>query len=201
MARLTNGKPKGVGNLSTRELPIDDKLFILQLHGEGAAFERIRQEAQAKFQESFTDARIREICLAPENQVFVERARDKYLSEVKKVPIANKRIRIDDFQRMRDELFAMSQSVNTSSSEGRAEVLKIFQRVNDILSAVRDEMEGKPWLLQQINITELSGLSDEELQREREIIIAKATGTYTERRFGLTEDSEGAGQPDLGKSA
>ena len=185
------GRKPNVGNLVTRELPIDDKMFILQLHGEGAAFERIRQEAEAKFEEKFTPSRVKVICLAPENQVFVERFRDKYLAEVKSVPIANKRIRLDDFQRMRNKLFDMADTVDVYAKDGKNEILKIFQRINDILSAVRDEMEGKPWLLQQINITELSNLTDDELQKRKEVIIAKATGTYQERYFGIGEASEG----------
>lgn len=189
-------RPISVNNLATRELPIDDKLFILQLHGEGAAMERIRQEAQARFEEPFTAKRVRDICIAPENQVFVERYRDKYLAEVKKVPIANKRIRIDDFQRMRDKLFEMADIIEVDTVEGRSELLKIFQRINDILAAVRDEMEGKPWLLQQINITELSAMSDDELQRKKEMYIAKANGTYQERYFGIGSDSEGTQEQD-----
>ncbi len=173
---------------------LDDKemMFILKLHGQGMHIAKIKTAYKEKFNLEIGNDLLKDICSNTDNQVYVERYREEYLSKVKSVPIANKRIRLDDFQFMRDNLFNVLETLDVSDTEQRKELIAIYGKIREILADARTEMEGKPWLIQQINITELNHLSDAELQKRKEILIAKANGTYKERDLGIGEDSQGA---------
>lgn len=175
-------------------LPIlEDKesQFILKLHGQGTKQIKIRELFKEEFNLDIAPILVKNICSHTDNQVYVERYREEYLSKVKSVPLANKRIRLDDLQEIRDALFSAVSTLDMQDSEQRKDILAIYGKLKDILSSAREEMEGKPWLIQQINITELNHLSDDELHKRKEILIAKATGTYQERDIGIREDSQG----------
>lgn len=167
------------------------KLLILKLHAEGNSDENISALIDKKLKISLTTDAIRDICLTSDNQVYIERFRDKYLANVKSVPIANKRVRLDDYQEIRNKLFEMVNTLSAKGKEGRTELITIFRTIKDILATTREEMEGTPKSLTQINITDLTGLTDEELRKRKEILIAKELGTYVERNIGIGEDSEG----------
>lgn len=176
---------------NVKETTSDCRMFILRNHAEGYDAEKISVDIQAKLKLRLSKTLISSLCSLPQNKIYIEQFRAEYLSRVKEVPIANKRCRIDDLQRMRNELFEAAKQLDVTEKQGRMELLMIFRRVNEIICVAREEMEGKAGVLNQINITELTNMSDDELQRRKDVLVAKALGTYKERNIGLGEDSEG----------
>ena len=172
--------------------PKEEHLFILKMYAEGSKPDEIIGAYKTNFGHKILPSTVKDVCLLKDNKIFIERFKEKYLAEVKAVPIANKRIRFNDLQKMRDTLFAMADSLTIKKRSDRKELMLIFRRVNEVMAIAREEMERRGNVLNQINITELTSLSDEELQKRKEILIAKATGTYNERDFRFGEDTEGA---------
>lgn len=182
---------KTISPVDPNKLPAKDIATCIRLYGEGKKPQQINDHIFNTTGKNIDIQKLANMLLRKDYQVFIERARDKYLSEVKLVAIANKRIRLDDLQVMRDKLFDMTVSLDATLKEDREEILDIYRRINEVLAIAREEMEGKSHTFQQINITEVSSWTDEELQRRKAVLIAKATGTYNERDFGIGEDSEG----------
>lgn len=182
---------------------LDDvsRMYIFQSYGEGKDIETIATAIRRKFNLTITPEKLEVLCAHEDNKVYVDRFHDDYMARVKDVPIANKRMRLNDFQLMRDRMFKMAKEIDSSTQEGRKDLLMVFRRINEILCASREEMEGKSNAFTQINITELSSLSDEELQRRKEILVAKALGTFKEADFAIGAIGAGAEAENASQSS
>ena len=113
---------------------------------------------------------------------MVARFREEFLSAVKEVPIANKRVRMDALEATRLALTGMmeklvSPSEGGMSSEERHEMLMCMRRMNETLCVAREEMEAKPLLIQQFNVSQYSGMSDEEVALRRVELVEKIRGS------------------------
>lgn len=174
----------------------EHKMFMFQSYGHGVALGNIKERLVAKFKIDVTEDTINNLCTQEDNRVYVDRYQQEYMARTKDVPLANKRVRLDEYQMMRDRLVEIAHDLDASTKSGRQEILMVFKRLNELLCAAREEMEGKPSHQNFINITELSNLSDEELQRRKEVLIAKALGTYSEGNIRIREAGQGAEATD-----
>ena len=102
---------------------------------------------------------------------------------------------------MRTRLWKLASIIDTDSREGRKELLMVFRRINELLCAAREEIEGKSNTYNQINITEFANYSDEELQQRKDILIAKALGNFKETDFTIGAIGAGAEAEDDLKSS
>ena len=185
-----------LGKLSVVHLSSEERMFIFKLWAEGWSAIEIGRELETQYKIKHTRQAIYELCKRDENQIYIDEFREKYFASVKMVPIANKRVRLDGLERSRLLLLKMIDSLCVrgaipKSDNARSQVLMILRRLNEVFCVAREEMEGKHQILQQFNYGAFAGLSDENLQKRKEEIIAKATGTYKPRDIGIREDSEG----------
>ena len=171
----------------TKDKPLTEKerLFILESYGEGTSIPNISLIFISKFRKKISHSAVTSVCHEEDNKAVIENYRSNYLVRIKDVSIANKRLRLNDLQNMRDRLFLIAEQLDDTTPEGRSELLLVFRRIHEIICVARDEMEGKSNAFTQINVTQLSNLSDEELQRRKEILLAKALGTYQEPALSL----------------
>jgi len=126
-----------------------------------------------------TASMVRDMCRDVSAIPYIQRFRDEFLVRVKEVPVANKRVRVDALQTVLDELMEYMDGKVGPDGNGldMNELLMIHRRINETLAQAREEIEGKPTIMQQFNVTQFSNLSDDELQRRKEEIIAKAITT------------------------
>ena len=175
----------------------EEKTFIFQSYGEGMPLETITAQLKKRFKVILSSPYIDEMCKHQDNRMAVDRFRDDYMSRLKDEPIANKRVRLNYYQNMVERMTELSNDINVKTVDGRKELLMTFRRINEVLCACREEMEGKSNAFTQINITELSSLSDEELQRRKEVLLARALGTFNEADYGIGEVGEGTTSADV----
>ena len=193
-------KRDGIDDLDEpHRLKDNEKMLVFRLWAEGWGAVDIVREVLDQYKIKTTRQTVCEICKKENNQIFIDEFRERYFASIKMVPIANKRIRLDALDRNRVLLLKMMDQLCRhrtglpQTENTRAQVLMIMKRLNETVCVAREEIEGKSHIIQQINVGNYSGLSDAELQRRKDDIIAKATGTYQARDLGINEDSEGTG--------
>lgn len=167
------------------DIPEDLKTFVLQCAGEGNTPTEIIQILCARKKVNVPVEKVETFCSSEDNKHSIERFRELYLARLNDVPIANKRLRLNDLQKVRDKLFNLLNEIDVKTKVGRNEMIVIFRRINETLAVARDEMEGKFVQQNFVNITEFSGLSDDELQYRKDILIAKALGQLDETSSGI----------------
>ena len=113
------------------------------------------------------------MCRKPEAMVYINKFRDEFLMKIKEVPIANKRVRLEMLQKTIDENEELREVVDKSTVTGRKELSLIHRRNNETLCVAREEIEGKPAVMQQFNFSLYGNLTDEELQKRKDEIINK----------------------------
>ena len=181
------------------------RMFIFKDYGEGLPADKIVSRLKKRFQVEADEDEIQDLCEDKDNRVLIDQYRREYLVKVKDVPVANKRIRLDDYQSLRDKLFEVINACNIKKKYGKRDFFTAVRRYNEVAMAVREEMEGKSNAYTQINITELSGLTDEELERRKTELIARAQGRWVgtgneERSYGVGEFSDGDITPSQDES-
>ena len=183
------------------QLGQEERMFVLKLWAEGWSAIEIGRELQEQYNIKHTRQSLYELCKEEENQIYIDEFREKYFESVKVVPIANKRVRLDCLERSRKLLMKMLDVLcidGRKSTDGipksenqRSQILMVIRRMNEVLSFAREEMEGKSHILQQFNYGNFPGMSDSQLQKRKEEIIAKATGNFQSRDIGIGSDPEG----------
>ena len=150
------------------------RLMIYRLYAEFKSPKKVSLLTQEQFGILVNPAMIKSICSTLEAMVEVQKLRDEFLMKVKEVPIANKRVRLESLQKTINENEELRESVDTSTADGRGELSMIQRRNNETLCVAREEIEGKPLIMQQFNFSQYSSWSDEELQKRKEKLISKA---------------------------
>lgn len=170
----------------------EQTLFMLRLFAEGCTQGEVAKEVFDQYGIECHPKSLWQKSKSKKWQPYYDRFREDYLARVKAVPIAHKRIRIDDLEKSRQKLLEMIDKGNIDSKQSRNEMLMIIRRLNETICVAREEMENKPQMIQQVSVGAFSSLSDEELQKRKEMLIAKATGTHQARDIGVGESDEGA---------
>lgn len=175
---------------------------VLRMFGEFNSFEQIKHHVIKTQGENamLNDlGMIERLCRDPRHKFLVMRFRDQYLSHLKDVSLFHKRVRLDDLQYLRDRYLMQIKELDDHDVKHRSEFRFMASGLAQILSTVRDEVEGKGM---QINVGlgifdmgDLDGKSDDELISRREELLKKAqraigspSGRRTPGDNGNTED-------------
>ena len=142
-------------------------LRVCKMHAEGWKNIHISETTE------LAPSTIRGIVTEADNKQFIDEYRKQYMGAVYDVPVANKRIRLDDIEKLRvrllgELLLAESGDVQT--------VCKLARELIGALERAQNEMEQKPFVIQQIiaGYNAFGRLSDEQLYEEREKLIEVA---------------------------
>ena len=160
--------------LAAANLTEPQRLLVYRLWAEFKSPAKVSSWLQQETGVSLSPSSIKSICSNPEAMMLVQKFRDEFLMKVKEVPIANKRIRLEELESNRLEINEMKELVDIDKSSGRGEKLMMQRRMNETVCAAREEIEGKPLIMQQFNFSQYSSLSDEELQKRKEELLVKA---------------------------
>lgn len=155
------------------------RLMVYRLYAEFKSPAKVRGLLASEYNINVSDQFIHQICKSTSGMPFVQKFRDEFLMRVKDVPIANKRVRLEELDKNRVELNDLRELPPTDTAEGRNERSMLMRRINETVCAAREEVEGKPLLMQQFNISANSHLTDEELNKRINELTSKASGLKT----------------------
>lgn len=172
------------------KLTNDQRMLVLRLYAEGISVGNIVKELKEQHNVTVVANSIVNTCKSKKHQPRIKEFRDKYLSEVRSVPIANKRIRIDDLERERLRLIKL---INKNPRRTKSDITQHLQLVAELrrLSEVaREEMEKKPHLFQNVVIG-MGDMSDEALHRRKQELVKRYRSSFRGRASGTDADSGG----------
>jgi len=172
-------------------------MLALRLHAEGISPQKITRELKEEHGVSVCPTAIINTCKAKKWQPYIQQFREQYMADIRKVPIANKRIRIDDLERERQRLVDL---INKNPRKTKSDVTQHLQLVAELrrlIDCSREEMEKKPHLFQNVVIG-MGDMSDEALHRRKEEIVNRYRAATRGRTLGADSDTRGAEQEGIG---
>jgi hypothetical protein len=165
------------------------------MHAEGYATGIIQKEIKEKFDISINITALLDTFKAIKWQPFVKNFKEEYLAKVKSVPIANKRIRIDDLDRERMRINRLIESCPTATKADKATYVTLVGELRRLIVEAREEMEKKPHLFQNVVIG-MGDMSDEGLHKRKQDLIAKLRRADGGGTPGIDADSGGVEPED-----
>lgn len=173
----------------------DAWLLVLRAYAEGVPTKDICQLIQEKWDFTLTPASVSHMVKQESAQVYIKSFRDVYMSKVMEVPIANKRVRIDDYQKNLEIINKnierlMEKDENTKDE--KIELARLVALSTSLKSEVREEMEKRPQMFQNVNIS-MSGMTDEQLHRRKQELIGSVRRAEGRGAAGTAPDTDDIG--------
>jgi hypothetical protein len=159
--------------MAERKLDNDQRHMVLRMHAEGLGPLEISKFLLETYNIKITTNSIYDTCRTKVNEKFVKSYRETYLAKVKEVPIANKRIRVDDLEKVRTKLIQLMEKNTCETKSQKAEYVSLSGELRRITDCAREEMERKPNLIS-TTIMNMNEVSDGELHSRKEELIRKA---------------------------
>jgi hypothetical protein len=193
-------------NVTINDIPPEMKMKIYQMSGYGYSSQEICKELQYKVNGAYYVKKriIENILLTPEAHKNVAKFRMEVTKEIRDFPISDKKVRLDELERMRQRLSTLIDNCHFERNKKEiANFLLYSRRMLEILEIARNEMEQHPNVSVGIGIGggELGGLTDEDLRREREELLRRARIIVKQATSAADEIAEGDEAPDEGEPA
>lgn len=187
-----------------RSIPQALRMSIYKMVGEGYTESEIMSTLISTFPMRMRINRriVEKILLLPEAHRYIAQFRTEYLKTVKEFPVADKKQRLDELERMRQRL---SSIMNNCHFERDGKEIGLFltcsRRMIEIMELARNEMEQHPGVSVGIGIGrgEIGELSDEDLRREREELLRRARVIVKQSIASADEITEGDEGADTGE--
>ena len=159
----------------------DKIMMVLKMHAEGWAPKDICETMELAY------TTVHGLIVEPTNKAFIDDFRRGYMARVMDVPVANKRIRLDDLELARVRLLAELKGIEDGEI---APVCRVIRNLVEVLERAQNEMEQRPIYLAQIvsGYNEFGRMSDEQLYEKRQQLLAVAQRSLTKDECGLIED-------------
>ena len=162
----TFGTPEGTSLYYPPKLTEQEKVRVSEWFAEFKTPTQIRQLIKEQFGKDLTVQSIRGYVLSEKWQPRIQRLRQEYAAGVMEVPIAHKRRRLE----MLLELFEETRSSPRLSPQQR-----IVECRHILSQAWREMEEGKGFQITNVYATQINEMSEKELLRRRDELIAKVT--------------------------
>lgn len=146
---------------------------------------------------SITNHAILNTCKAKKHQPRIKEFRDKYLADVRAVPIANKRIRIDDLERERVRLNELIKKNPRKTKSDIQQHLQLVAEMRRLSEVAREEMEKKPHLFQNV-VLGMGDMSDDALHERKRELINRYRASTRGRITGADADTGGIDEEGQG---
>jgi len=143
------------------------------------------------------------ILALPEASNWISKYQMKFLEKVKTIPIAEKKVRMDDLEMIRNRLLHLLSTLKPGQGEF-SKFMAVVRRTLDVLQLARDEMEQRPNLSIGIGVGdggELSGIKDKAIQQEYRELLNKASKALERGTQASDDFTEGDGDEDTSGSA
>ena len=157
------------------------RMLVFKMYGEFHSTTKIAEEIKKRYNYKLGTDTVNDMVTTKSGSMYVKSFRDEFLAKIQEVPISNKKVRLLDYDKnlnilngMIDEL---SKKVKKTNSE-RFALVRLISHSTSLKAEIREEMEKKQLLLQNVNLS-MGGVTDEQLQRrKRELLesIKRAEG-------------------------
>jgi len=135
----------------------------------------------------------------PEAHRFVAKFRMEFLKKVKHIPVADKKVRLDDLESVRQRIMHLITNCHLSRGDKSiSRFLTYSNKLLDVLNQARNEMEQRPGVSIGIGLAQgdLSELDDTDLQKQRDILLKKADISIQRGSVAPDEITEGDEKED-----
>lgn len=188
--------------MGLKVLSDEQRVEVYKLHAEGLINSEIVKYLADAYGVSITAPSIFKILHTETAKVQIKRFREDYIKRVKDVPMANKRIRLDDLQIIRDKLMKQIKGNPCETKAQRDEFRRDSRSLSEIVNSSRDEMEKKVNLVPGFGVIgDFEDKTDEQLIAERDELVRQAEKSLASRVTAIDIDPEGASGPDQTESA
>lgn len=159
---------------ATKKLSDDQRHIALRMYAEGIGPSDISKYIKSEWSIDYTPEGVSSLVKSKVHEPFLNRCREDYLKKIKDVPIANKRIRIDDLEKVRNKVMKALEENKCATKTEREEFRQLVRTLNDIIINAREEMEKKPNLVPVMGLGDFSDKSDDDLIAERDELLKQA---------------------------
>ena len=170
-------------------------ILVLRAYAEGMPVSKIVDLIKERWNFKLTINMVNGIVGSKAAQVYIKGFHDEFMSKVLDVPIANKRVRIDNHQ---THFNILSKEINILSAiEGKnatdhAALVRLITQATTLQSEVREEMEKRPTVFNHVNVS-MNGMTDEQLYRRKQELIGSVRRAEGRGTFGTAPDTDGSG--------
>ncbi len=176
-------------------VPEEECLYVLNLHAEFLKPEKIQESCSVKYgKSSFFNSviRINNLIKDSSSRLIVNTYRSAYLNKVKEIPIAHKKIRLDDLNELRENFLKKIRENKLETTAEAMEFRQLAKGLGEVLMAARDEVEGKSMTFNQLNVIgDFNDKTDAELSQRRDELIRQAERALNGGAARAIDDSKG----------
>ena len=161
----------------------DERMAVYKLLGEGYTKREVVDKINEARKTGETQARITTVeylMTLPEAHRYVTAFRVEYLKTIKTIPIADKKVRLDDLEQIRTRIDYLMFNLRLDPRNDKSinRFMSMSKTLVDVLDCARAELEGPKGGINigivNNNEGELEGLSDEEIIRRQKELISQA---------------------------
>lgn len=170
----------------------EQKMLVLRMHAEGFTPGQVKEELKDKYEVIASYDVLRGVIHAKKHQTYLKEFKNAYLAKVREVPIANKRFRLDDIEKVRKKLIGILDRNPLKTKSDKIEYLQMAAELRRLLDTAREEMERKPQLISNV-VMNMGEMSDEQLHKRKQALINRITKFDGGRTTGAGADRGGPG--------
>lgn len=159
--------PRGI----EAKLSDDQRVNVFRMYAEGVGPQEISKFIKENWGITYQPDSVSSVVKTERAKPYLKQFKEEYLNRVKEVPIANKRIRVDDLEKVRVKLMKLLNENTCETKAQREEFRFLCRTLNDTIINAREEMEKKPFI--NLGLGDFSDKSDDELIAERNDILKK----------------------------
>ena len=170
-------------------------MFIMRMYADFNSQKVIIAAVKETYNWDFSQPSLSGIVNGVQAQMWVKSFRDDFLSKLQEIPISNKKIRLMDYQENLDVLNAVIADLKgkaDKTAEEKMEIVRFIGLSTALKAEVREEMEKRPQLFQNVNVN-MNGMSDEQLQRRKQELLSRIRRADERGAFGAESDTIDAG--------
>ena len=174
----------------------EQKMLVMRMHAEGSDSGQIRREVKLKYDIDASLDVIKAVLVAKKHQPYIKQFKDTYLATVREVPIANKRFRLDDVEKVRKKLLQLLDKNPLKTKSDKTEFLQVTAELRRLLDTAREEMERKPQLISNV-VMNMGDMSDDQLHKRKTDLIRRLRTFDGRRTSGAYSDRGSSGSEDI----
>ena len=172
-----------------RKLNTPQRIECVKMRAEFCTLSEIVEYLKETYKIEMTEHGVKAAVEAEKHKKVFKDFREKYYAGMKEVPIANKRIRLDNMDRAREKLMKLIEKNKCEDSSDKKELMYSISTLMDTLKRGQDEMEKKGTMIPSQG-DEYSDKSDDELIARGAELLKSAEKFVRGGTSGIRSDTE-----------
>ena len=178
-----------MANYFEEKLDNQQRMFVLRMIAEGFSPTKIKGQIKENFGICYSISAVQRLAKAAKHQPHIKKFYEDFLARIKEIPISHKRIRLDDIERERKRLVDLIKKTPTNTKQEKQLYIQLTGELRKLIESARDEMENKPYLVQN-TLIDLSEKTDGELITRKQELIREFRRLNAGSAGGVDSDPE-----------